>query len=119
MGACGGNVQRIVGPALTISRQARVPAVQEPEKQGDRVEGLGNCVLGILDFLASCHASVYIHCMSTTQRYKVKRHKGTRIRAMVALTLAENEIRALDRLAKCRGLTRSRLVGQLALAVKP
>jgi len=56
--------------------------------------------------------------MSKPQRYRVKKHAGKRIRGMVALTLAANEIEALDKLAKCRGLTRSRLVGQLALTVK-
>jgi hypothetical protein len=48
------------------------------------------------------------------QRYLVKRHRGTRTRGVVAITLAAEEVEMLDTVATARGLSRSALVGQLA-----
>lgn len=53
-----------------------------------------------------------------TRKKQSSKQKVTRLRGVVSLTLAPRELQALDRLAKCRGLTRSRIVGQLALQVK-
>lgn len=69
--------------------------------------------------------AAHTHCIDTelgvytlsgmANRYAVKKHKGIRSRGLVSLTLADEELHALDALAAHEGMTRSRAVAWLVL----